>query len=549
MASRILSARATRQKTLRMGHYIKTTLYSTTRKPVRMFVVPMLIRVWIVGVLFSLVSVPSSAAGIDATINSAMQPIADAVANFIFFEVGVFGTRLPLIILWLIGASIFFTCYFRFLNLRGFKHAFELLRGDFTKPGQRGELTHFQALATAVSGTVGIGNISSVAIVISIGGPGATFWLMVAGLLGMSTKFAECVVGVKYRKLNPDGSVSGGPMYYLEEGLKERNLAWLGKPMGYFYALSIVIGCMGIGNMFQSNQAFEQFVVVTGGETGFFADKGWLFGGVLASIVGVVILGGITSIAKVTSKLVPFMAGIYIIGSLTVIFLNAERVPWAIGAIVPEAFNPSAVGGGMLGVMIMGFQRAVFSNEAGIGSAAIAHSAVKTQEPVTEGFVGLMEPFIDTVVICTLTALVILTTVYEPELAGAGMQGIELTTRAFGTTLTWSAIPLAFIAILFAFSTLLSWSYYGLKGWTYIVGQSRKAENIFKIIFCLFAALGCMVQLDAVLEFSDALVFVIALPNIIGLYILAPIIKKELNSYQERLRNGEIQNLRKDLSR
>ena len=433
--------------------------------------------------------------------------------------------------------------------MRGFKHAFELLRGDFTRPGQRGELTHFQALATAVSGTVGIGNISSVAIVISIGGPGATFWLMVAGLLGMSTKFAECVVGVKYRKLNSDGSVSGGPMYYLEEGLKERNLAWLGKPMGYFYALSIVIGCMGIGNMFQSNQAFEQFVVVTGGETGFFADKGWLFGGVLASIVGVVILGGITSIAKVTSKLVPFMAGIYIIGSLTVIFLNAERVPWAIGAIVTEAFNPSAVGGGMLGVMIMGFQRAVFSNEAGIGSAAIAHSAVKTQEPVTEGFVGLMEPFIDTVVICTLTALVILTTVYEPELAGAGMQGIELTTRAFGTTLTWSAIPLAFIAILFAFSTLLSWSYYGLKGWTYIVGESRKAENVFKIIFCLFAALGCMVQLDAVLEFSDALVFVIALPNIIGLYILAPIIKKELNSYQERLRNGEIQNLRKDLSR
>jgi AGCS family alanine or glycine:cation symporter len=301
--------------------------------------------------------------------------------------------------------------------------------------------------------------------------------------------------------------------------------------------------------MFQSNQAFEQFVVVTGGETGFFADKGWLFGGVLASIVGVVILGGITSIAKVTSKLVPFMAGIYIIGSLTVIFLNAERVPWAIGAIVTEAFNPSAVGGGMLGVMIMGFQRAVFSNEAGIGSAAIAHSAVKTQEPVTEGFVGLMEPFIDTVVICTLTALVILTTVYEPELAGAGMQGIELTTRAFGTTLTWSAIPLAFIAILFAFSTLLSWSYYGLKGWTYIVGESRKAENVFKIIFCLFAALGCMVQLDAVLEFSDALVFVIAVPNIIGLYILAPIIKKELNSYQERLHNGEIQNLRKHLSR
>ncbi|HCI88392.1 MAG TPA: alanine glycine permease, partial [Gammaproteobacteria bacterium] len=344
---------------------------------------------------------------------------------------------------------------------------------------------------------------------------------------------------------NPDGSISGGPMYYLEQGLKERNLAWLGKPMGYFYALAIVIGCMGIGNMFQSNQAFEQFVVVTGGESGFFADKGWLFGGMLACLVGVVIIGGIKSIARVTSRLVPFMALAYVLGSLTVIFLNADRIPWAISAIATEAFNPTAMSGGMLGVMIMGFQRAVFSNEAGIGSAAIAHSAVKTQEPVTEGFVALMEPFIDTVVICTLTALVILTTVYEPELAGAGMQGIELTSRAFGSTLSWSTVPLSIIAIMFAFSTLLSWSYYGLKGWTYIIGESAKAEIVFKTIFCGFAALGCMIQLDAVLDFSDALVFVIALPNIFGLYILAPIIKRELKSYQARIKSGEIPNLRK----
>ena len=337
-----------------------------------------------------LVSQPVLAAGIDTTINNALQPIADIVAGFIFFEVSIFGSQLPLIVLWLIGASLFFTLYFKFLNLRGFKHAFELLRGDYSKPGQSGELSHFQALATAVSGTVGIGNISSVAIVISVGGPGATFWLMLAGFLGMSTKFAECVVGVKYRKLNPDGTVSGGPMYYLEEGLKERNLAWLGKPLGYFYALAIVFGCMGIGNMFQSNQAFEQFVIVTGGDTGFFADKGWLFGSVLAAIVAMVIIGGIRSIARVTSKLVPFMAIAYIIGALTVIAFNADRVPWAFGAIFTEAFNPEAIGGGILGIMIMGFQRAVFSNEAGIGSAAIAHSAVRTNEPVTEGFVGLM---------------------------------------------------------------------------------------------------------------------------------------------------------------
>jgi AGCS family alanine or glycine:cation symporter len=492
-----------------------------------------------------LLSAPASAAGIDDSINNAMQPITDAVSGFIFFEVSVFGNQLPLIVLWLVGASTFFTFYFKFLNLRGFKHAFELLRGDFSKFDHSGELSHFQALATAVAGTVGIGNISSVAIIISIAGPGATFWLMLAGFLGMSTKFAECVLGVKYRKINPDGSISGGPMYYLEEGLKERNLAWLGKPIGYFYALAIVMGCMGIGNMFQSNQAFEQFVVVTGGDDGFFANKGWLFGALLALLVGTVIIGGIRSIARVTGKLVPFMAFTYVLGSLTVIFLNADRIPWAVSAIASEAFNPTAMSGGFLGVMIMGFQRAVFSNEAGIGSAAIAHSAVKTPEPVTEGFVALMEPFIDTVVICTLTALVILTTVYEPELAGAGMQGIELTSRAFGSTLSWSTIPLSIIAIMFAFSTLLSWSYYGLKGWTYILGESQKAELVFKTIFCLFAALGCMIQLDAVLDFSDALVFVIALPNILGLYILAPIIKRELKSYQERIASGEIVNQRK----
>ncbi|MGB1666994.1 MAG: alanine/glycine:cation symporter family protein [Pseudohongiellaceae bacterium] len=496
--------------------------------------------------ILALVFSPSASAnGIDATINAAMQPVTDAVAGFIFFEVSVFGAQLPLIVLWLIAASTFFTLYFKFLNLRGFRHAFELLRGDYSKPDHKGELSHFQALATAVAGTVGIGNISSVAIIISLAGPGATFWLMLAGFLGMSTKFAECVVGVKYRKINPDGSISGGPMYYLEQGLKERKLAWLGKPLGYFYALSIVIGCMGIGNMFQSNQAFEQFVVVTGGESGFFADKGWLFGAMLACLVGIVIIGGIKSIARVTSRLVPFMAAAYVLGSLTVIFLNADRIPWAVSAIATEAFSPTAMSGGMLGVMIMGFQRAVFSNEAGIGSAAIAHSAVKTREPVTEGFVALMEPFIDTVVICTMTALVILTTVYEPELAGAGMQGIELTSRAFGSTLSWSTIPLSVIAIMFAFSTLLSWSYYGLKGWTYIMGESARAEIVFKFIFCAFAALGCMIQLDAVLDFSDALVFVIALPNILGLYVLAPVVKRELKSYQERLKSGEIPNVRK----
>ena len=489
-------------------------------------------------------SLPSNAAGIDATINAAMTPITEAVAGFIFFEVNIFGNQLPLIILWLIAAAIFFTFYFNFLNLRGFKHAFHLLRGDYSKPEHSGELSHFQALTTAVSGTVGIGNMSAVAITITIGGPGATFWFIVAGFLGMSTKFAECVAGVKYRKVNPDGSISGGPMYYMKQGLADRNLGWLGKPMAYFYAASIVIGCLGIGNMFQSNQAYQQFVFATGGSDSFFVDKGWLFGLALAVIVAAVIIGGIKSIAKVTSKLVPFMAAAYIIGALLVILLNAEKLPWAFTAIVTEAFNPSAISGGMLGVMIMGFQRAAFSNEAGLGSAAIVHSAVRTSEPVTEGYVALMEPFIDTVVICTLTSLVILTTIYEPGMAGNGMQGIELTSQAFSSTLGWSTVPLSFIAILFAFSTMLSWSYYGLKGWTYLLGESRNKEIVFKILFCAFGALGCMIQLDVVLEFSDALIFVMALPNILALYILAPVIKRELKSYQTRLTSGEIKSFR-----
>jgi AGCS family alanine or glycine:cation symporter len=475
-----------------------------------------------------------NSSGIDARINAAMEPLAEAVSNFIFYSINVGGADLPLIVAWLIIAATFFTFYFGFINIRGFPHAIRLLRGDYADPNHTGEVSHFQALATAVSGTVGIGNIGGVAIVISLGGPGATFWLMLAGFLGMSTKLAECIAGVKYRRENPDGTISGGPMYYLEQSLRDRGWAPLAKPMGTFYALAIVIGCLGIGNMFQSNQAFEQFVYITGAQSSPFADMGWLFGLCIAAVVGFVIIGGLRSIARVTSKLVPFMAAAYILLAVIIIGLNAERLPWAIGAIFSEAFNPQAMSGGFIGVMILGFQRAVFSNEAGIGSAAIAHSAVRTNEPATEGYVALLEPFIDTVVICTLTALVILTTIYHPDLAGAGIQGVELTSRAFASTLPWSTVPLSIIAVLFAFSTMISWSYYGLKGWTYLVGEGRRKEIVFKVVFCGFGALGCTMQLGAVLDFSDAMVFVIAVPNIIGLYLLAPVLKKELRGYQQR---------------
>jgi AGCS family alanine or glycine:cation symporter len=440
--------------------------------------------------------------------------------------------------MWLIVAAVFFTFYLGFINVRGFGHAISLLRGDYSSQQDTGQITHFQALSTALSGTVGIGNIGGVAIVMTIGGPGALFWLIVAGLLSMSTKFVECVLGVMYRKEHSDGRISGGPMYYLEYGLKARGLAWLAKPMGLFYALAMVVGCLGIGNMFQSNQAFEQFVYVTVADQSAFADQGLLFGLVIAFLVGLVILGGLKSIAKVTSKLVPFMGILYLLCGLTIIFLNYGKVPGALLSVFTNAFNPEAIGGGVIGVMILGFQRAAFSNEAGLGSAAIAHSAVKTKEPVTEGYVALLEPFIDTVVICSITALVILTTVYDPGMTGAGVQGVELTAKAFGNTLSWSVVPLSVVAILFAYSTIISWSYYGLKGWTYLLGTSKIKELIFKIIFCLFVVLGCTIQLDAVLDLSDALVFIVAIPNVIGLYILAPVVKKELKVYQAKLKAG-----------
>lgn len=478
------------------------------------------------------------AAGIDETINRVVQPLTDLISGFIFYSVTIAGADLPLIVLWLIFGAAFFTVYLGFINLRGFGHAIAIVSGarkEASKTGRKaGEISHFQALTAAVSGTVGIGNIAGVAITVSLGGPGAIFWLMLAGLLGMTTKFVECTLGVKYRQVAPDGTVSGGPMYYLRDGLKARGLTGLGRFLGLFYAISIVIGCLGIGNMFQSNQAYVQMLSVTGGETGPLSGKGWLVGIILALCVGVVIIGGIKSIARVTVRLVPFMVLLYVVGALIVIGLNAERVPGAIAAIFQGAFTMSGVSGGVLGIMIIGFQRAAFSNEAGIGSAAIAHSAVKTRDPLTEGFVSLLEPFIDTVVVCTLTGLVLVTAFPTEQIMEGGVAGIELTSAAFAASISWSPLPLSLAAILFAVSTMLAWAYYGTKAWTYIFGESRAKEATFSVIFCLFIALGAAIKLDAILDFADALIFVMAIPNLIGLYILGPEIKRDLKTYWDK---------------
>jgi len=473
-----------------------------------------------------------SSKGLDAWINDLVQPLTDALSGFIFFSVPVLGADLPLIVLWLIFAASFFTFYLGFINLRGFKHAVDIVRGKFSDPNHTGEITHFQALTAAVSGTVGIGNIGAVAVTVSVGGPGAIFWVIMAGFLGMTTKFVECTLGVKYRTLNPDGTVSGGPMYYLRDGLAAKGYTKFGKFLGLFFAASIVIGCLGIGNMFQSNQAYVQLLEVTGGQTQSpLLGYGWAVGLAMAILVALIIIGGIKSIANITVKLVPFMVLIYIIGAVIVIGMNAAKLPSAISAIMTGAFSMQGAAGGFLGVMIIGFQRAVFSNEAGLGSAAIAHSAVKTESPVTEGFVALLEPFIDTVIICTLTGLVLVTCFDTDAIMNGGISGIELTSAAFESKISWSPVPLSIAAFLFAFSTMLAWAYYGTKGWTYIFGEGKGKELTFSLIFCLFIVIGASVQLSAILDFADALIFVMAIPNLIGLYILAPEVKRDLKTY------------------
>ncbi|USH05599.1 alanine:cation symporter family protein [Grimontia kaedaensis] len=489
----------------------------------------------------SLFASSASAAGIDEAINEIVAPIVNPFVGMIFSSVPLpfLDAEAPWIVMWLVVAAVIFTLYLGFINVRGFTHAIRLVKGDYTDPKEPGEVSHFQALATALSGTVGLGNIAGVAVAISIGGAGATFWMILAGLLGMSTKFVECALGVKYRNTNPDGSVSGGPMYYLSKGLANKGNPAFGRTLAVLFSVCAVGGALGGGNMFQANQAFKQVVGVTGGDMSFFADKGWLFGLIMAVIVGVVIIGGIKSIAKVTEKVVPFMAIVYVGAALIIILMHIDQVGAAFGAIFNGAFTGEGVAGGVIGAMIQGFKRAAFSNEAGVGSAAIAHSAVKTKEHMSEGFVSLLEPFIDTVVICTMTALVIIITgqLYE----GQELSGVALTSAAFEASLSWFPLVLAVAVVLFAFSTMISWSYYGLKAWTYLFGESKRAEMIFKIMFCCFVVIGASMNLGPVIDFSDAMIFAMALVNIIGLYRLVPEIKADMNDYLARLESGAIQ--------
>lgn len=490
-----------------------------------------------------LLSLTSCSGNVDQAIDSVMTPVTNFVSAIIFFTIPLGEREVPFVLLWLVAGAIFLTIYMGFINLTGFKHAIDVVRGKYDDPKDPGEVSHFQALTTALSGTVGVGNIAGVALAISLGGPGATFWLIILGLFGMSSKFVECTLGLKYRREYADGSVSGGPMYYLSEGLGKRGFGGLGKFLAAFFAIACIGGSFGGGNMVQINQATSQLISVTGGTESIFYNNGWMFGLAMAVLVGAVIIGGIKSIANVTEKIVPFMVGIYLFGAFIVIGYHIADLPWAFSQIMQGAFNKSAAFGGFVGVMLVGVQRAAFSNEAGVGSASIAHSAAKTDEPISEGIVALLEPFIDTVVVCTITALVIIITNNAPEAAVAlsgNAEKIELTSRSFASVISWFPPVLSLAVILFALSTMISWSYYGLKAWTYFFGESKKMQNLYKLIFCIFVVIGSAISAQSVFDFGDAMIFAMCFPNILGLYFLAPEVRTDLKDYFRRIKTGEI---------
>lgn len=466
-----------------------------------------------------------------------VQMLADginALGDFVFSTITIFGLEVEWIVAFLALPMIILTLYFGFVNLTSFKRAWRILRGDYHDENADGEVTQFQALSTALSGTVGLGNIAGVAVAISTGGPGATFWMILIGLCAMSLKFAECTLGVKYRDVRADGSVAGGPMYYLERGLKRRGEGWgkTGKILAWSYAIFAVPTLLQVA---QVNQSFEAVSVVTG-----FDSEGsrWGFGVIVAILTAVVIIGGIKSIASVTSRLVPAMAGIYILGALVIILSHLGEVPAAFATIFNSAFTLEAGMGGLIGTIIIAMQRAVYSTEAGLGSATMAHAAAKTNEPISEGMVALMEPFVDTVVVSTMTALVIVITGVYLDQSGAA--GISLTSTAFGSVISWFPWVLAVAAFLFAYSTIISWGYYSSKVWEFVFGGSDKSMNLFKIVFCVALVPGAVFSVSEVYTLMDSMFFLMAVPNVIGIYLMAPELKADLKDYLARLRSGAI---------
>ena len=514
--------------------------------------------------------------GLDQQIDEAFKPISDFFSQVIFFTIPLAGMDVPFVLLLLVGSALFFTIYFKFPNIFHFKTAINVVRGKYDEldhasanpelaidgditdtikdESEEGEVTHFQALATAVSGTVGNGNIAGVALAIALGGPGATFWMIVCGFLGMSTKFVECTLGVQYRDVGDDGTVYGGPMYYISKGLKERGFGLLGKISAVIFAIFCIGGSFGGGNAAQSNQATVVLKELMGLES---TGAGFWIGVIMAIIVGVIIIGGIKRIAQVTEKVVPFMAVLYLLACLYILGANFSLIDDAVSLIFREAFNPTAIGvGGVIGVLLVGFKRAAFSNEAGAGSASIAHSAVKTKYSASEGLVALLEPFIDTVVICTMTALVIIifnfggdasgATIFQYGGDGAGAvmidgvayEGAGITSKAFAQYIPYSNIFLTVAVVLFAVSTMISWSYYGLQSWKFLFGRGKAADMVYKLLFLLFVIIGASASMNSIWAFSDAMIFAMVFPNMVGLYFLFPVVKKQLKRYTDAIKES-----------
>ncbi len=513
-------------------------------------------------------SISGTPLGLDQRIDKAFQPFSDLVSGIVFFEVF---SGAPFVIILLVLSALFFTLYFRFPNIKYFTKAINVVRGKYEyldKPSsgdeklsisgdvkgtlsdesREGEVTHFQALATAVSGTVGNGNIAGVALAIALGGPGATFWMIVCGLLGMSTKFVECTLGVQFRDIGKDGTVYGGPMYYLSKGLKEKGFKVLGRITAILFAIFCIGGSFGGGNAAQSNQATIVIKDLLGLES---TSAGAFIGIILAFLVGIIIIGGIKRIASVTEKIVPFMAVLYLLACVYIIVINFSLVDDALSLIISQAFDPKSIGvGGIIGVLLVGFKRAAFSNEAGAGSASIAHSAVKTKYSASEGLVALLEPFIDTVVICTMTALVIIifnfTGAFEYGgsngvvlIDGVSYEGAGITSIAFAEYIPYSDVFLTVAVVLFAVSTMISWSYYGLQSWKFLFGRGKAADLTYKLLFLLFVIIGAAASMNSIWAFSDAMIFAMVFPNMIGLYFLFPVVKKQLNRYLEAINKSQ----------
>jgi AGCS family alanine or glycine:cation symporter len=452
------------------------------------------------------------------------------IANVLFYK--IFG--IPFIVLVLLVGAITFSFYFRFINIRGFLHSIDIIKGKYDNPDDTGQISHFQALTSALSATIGLGNIAGVAVAVSLGGPGAVFWMMFIAIFSMTAKFVSATLAQLYRTVHDDGSVSGGPMYYLDQGLKEMGLGTFGKILGVLYAIFIIGGAFGGGNMFQANQSYE----LVGSLTGI---PSWIYGIVLMGLVAAVIMGGIERIGKTTEKIVPTMVILYVSASLFIILMNLDKLPGVINSIFSQALNPEATYGGFMGVIVIGIKRAVFSNEGGVGSASIAHSAAKTDEPVREGIVAMIGPFIDTIVICFMTASVILITADQNPLINAeGIKGAELTSAAFGSAISWFPYILAIVVFLFSYSTMISWYYYGEKGWKYL-SSADSSLIIYKAIFLCCVFIGSISSLSNVIDFSDMMILSCAVPNIIGAFFLLPKLKTHLNDYWSRYQEGKFQ--------